>query len=733
MLNNINNKVKDENKLNSIPNGVDRENAEVVGRCVKSNYMTVNNYYEQKKNGYSSNNKENENMYWDGEYINEINDGLVKQGSYINYNNITNESPKTENWKNIEEHNTDINKNKRSNSIYNDKNNNIELNESIKKQKTLNGVAYYSGENGKYNNNIIKTANNQEHDEINQWNNMSPYAENEAYQLYSQNNNNNKMYEYQTKKGVVMPMNLNNNVTIPSTYGSNSFPMRYEDDPNEWYITSDTSDWLVNKQCNWLYSVKDKLYFNIKSQEIYFEDNGKFFLVDNSIDKGEKKNNGYNEYIYEDNKNVGEYNESKYFETNVKKSYSDENEGTQKSGGSNISSKHNSVSSANGSIQKQYSNEKMINMNSAGILSTNNMNDIDNNEETVEEFSMVLEDDLVCGTCSKMGNHNRNENEDFYITKDILDLNNVSENDSLCFFSAVFDGHGGSNCARYVMSHLKTNLIAKFRQSFLITCKKHYKEKNTKINELSVAIKALYDSCIKGFEMTDKNYIELSKKYDYKDGATACVVLIYGPDEDGSLKVLSANCGDSCAFICHDRKPVKLSLQHKPDLQEERIRILRCGGIIANINGINRIITKHKDKNSNNREKTFLALSTSRSFGDIPYKIPKKIVLCKPFISVYTIDFDLDSFLVLVTDGILNVLADFEIIDIVWKNIHQTPEHAAEEVVKEATKRGSTDDKTCTVIFFNWRKDIFNKNAKDVNFDGGAPQDDSNQEVRKYF
>ncbi|KYN98274.1 putative protein phosphatase [Plasmodium gaboni] len=374
------------------------------------------------------------------------------------------------------------------------------------------------------------------------------------------------------------------------------------------------------------------------------------------------------------------------------------------------------------------------------VDSSKTLNKKQSNEESFEEFSMVLEDDLVGGTFSKVGEHNKRENEDFYITKDILDLNNVSDSQGLCFYSGIFDGHGGSNCARYVMNHLKTNVIAKFRQSFLITCKKKFKEKGSKLNELSVELRALYDSCIKGFDMTDKNYIELSKKFNYKDGSTACVVLIYGPDDDGSLKVLCANCGDSGAFICHNKKPIKLSLRHKPDLQEERIRILKCGGIIANINGINRIITKHKDinnlndNNNNNKskDKTFLALSTSRSFGDISYKIPRKIVQCKPFISVYTIDFDLDSFLVLATDGVLNVLTDEEIIDIIWKNIHRKPEQAAEEVVKEATRRGSTDDKTCTVIFFYWRKDIFNTQPQDVNVNDLNNEEDKGEDINMF-
>uniref|UniRef100_A0A8C9GUR5 Probable protein phosphatase 2C 17 n=1 Tax=Piliocolobus tephrosceles TaxID=591936 RepID=A0A8C9GUR5_9PRIM len=226
--------------------------------------------------------------------------------------------------------------------------------------------------------------------------------------------------------------------------------------------------------------------------------------------------------------------------------------------------------------------------------------------------------------------------------------------------------------------------------------------------------------------MTDKNYLEIAKKNGYYDGCTACIILIYGPDNDGSLKVLCANCGDSGALICHNGKALNLSLSHKPEVREEKMRILKCGGNIVNINGINRVITKPTNlKNQNNsknkKPNNFLALSVSRTFGDINYKLPKKILISKPSISVYTIDFDLDSFIVLATDGILNVLTDENIIDIVWNNRHKKPEQAAEEVVKEATKRGSKDDKTCTVIFFYWRKDIF----------GNVPETDTVEIVKQ--
>ncbi|ANQ10871.1 Protein phosphatase 2C [Plasmodium coatneyi] len=573
------------------------------------------------------------------------------------------------------------------------------------------------------------------------------------------------------------------------------YPSIYEDDKKEWFLTNEQDDWLVHKMCDWLYNVKDKLYFNIKTQGIYYVNvkDGSFVKFENSFDERGEVNMSQsdsqdvhkNSSSFEldshdplvDKKGKTTNTDGKNAFANMNDMVNDHSVGANRcvyvedsgSRGSNSSRVVSRSSSGDGgtegdsgsSILRSDRMEKRNGVLTSGSPSSDSAaredrsmdnNSSDNpsadspytarrrpcrengevNDETVEEFSMVLEDDLVCGTYSKMGDHNRCENEDFYVTKEILDLNNVSESDGLCFFSGVFDGHGGSNCARYVMNHLKTNLIAKFRQSFLITCKKQCKDKESKLNDLSVEIRALYDSCIKGFDMTDKNYIELSKKYDYKDGSTACVVLIYGPDDDGSLKVLCANCGDSGALICHDRKPVKLSLRHKPDLQEERVRILKCGGIIANINGINRIITKHKVKGQTGREKTFLALSTSRSFGDISYKIPRKIVLCKPFISVYTIDFDMDSFLVLATDGILNVLTDKEIIDIVWRNIHRKPEEAAEEVVHEASRRDSTDDKTCTVIFFYWRKDIFRGESEDPSLEAPPREEAPGEDINMF-
>ncbi|EUD64624.1 hypothetical protein C922_04970 [Plasmodium inui San Antonio 1] len=580
------------------------------------------------------------------------------------------------------------------------------------------------------------------------------------------------------------PVNGKNQLRVNNRKNKIIYPSIYKGDKKEWFRAKKEGEWLVHKLCDWFYNEKEKLYFNIKTEGIYYVKDGSFLKIESSFDerggdsgsgnRSDSRRGSFSENVHEEgfsyefhsddtllNKKGKTTNgDGRNLSANVSDMVSDqsvpvevsvsiEDNGSMRSSSSRVISRSSSgdagaeadSGSSNLRSDKTEQGNGSADSGSPGSGSPDNRSldrrrpNRDNgegNDETVEEFSMVLEDDLVCGTYSQKGDHSRCENEDLYVTKEILDLNNVSESDGLCFFSGVFDGHGGSNCARYVMKHLKTNLIAKFRQSFLITCKKQSKEKESKPNDFSAEIRALYDSCIKGFDMTDKNYIELSKKYHYKDGCTACIVLIYGPDDDGSLKVLCANCGDSGGLICHDRKPVKLSVMHKPDLQEERMRIIKCGGIIANIKGINRIITKHKVKGQTVREKTYLALSTSRSFGDILYKVPKKIVLCKPFISVYTIDFDMDSFLVLATDGILNVLTDKEIIDIVWRNIHRKPEEAAEEVVHEASRRGSTDDKTCTVIFFYWRKDIFRGKSEDASMDAPPREESPGEDINMF-
>ena len=76
---------------------------------------------------------------------------------------------------------------------------------------------------------------------------------------------------------------------------------------------------------------------------------------------------------------------------------------------------------------------------------------------------------------------------------------------------------------------------------------------------------------------------------------TACVVLIT------DTEIYCANAGDSRCVLSQDGKAIDMSLDHKPELAEEKARIEKAGGFVEE-----------------NRVKGILNLS--RSLGDLEYK-----------------------------------------------------------------------------------------------------------------
>lgn len=72
-------------------------------------------------------------------------------------------------------------------------------------------------------------------------------------------------------------------------------------------------------------------------------------------------------------------------------------------------------------------------------------------------------------------------------------------------------------------------------------------------------------------------------------GCTALVVLVYGPDEDGTLKILTAHAGDCRAVMCRDHGAIRLTEDHKPDRKEERSRIESSGGNVVYLKDVWRV------------------------------------------------------------------------------------------------------------------------------------------------
>ncbi|KAL8444087.1 hypothetical protein Emed_006374 [Eimeria media] len=83
---------------------------------------------------------------------------------------------------------------------------------------------------------------------------------------------------------------------------------------------------------------------------------------------------------------------------------------------------------------------------------------------------------------------------------------------------------------------------------------------------------------------------------------------------------------------------------------------------------------------------------------------------------------------VLASDGIFEVLSDEEVVNLILSRLPSTPQEASQLVVDEAIARGGTDDKTCTVIYFKWRKDLFPPKSEERETEESSGQPD-NQET----
>lgn len=362
-------------------------------------------------------------------------------------------------------------------------------------------------------------------------------------------------------------------------------------------------------------------------------------------------------------------------------------------------------------------------------------------EEDENDIGINFQNDLIAGTFTENGtNFGDNENRNKFITWDNLQIGIITNCSALCYYSGIFSGHGGSECAQYIIKHLKNNILTVFRQFYPIIVEKaktlSKRKMKRKIGRESCEIQALELGCIKGFQMTDNNYLDYAKRNHKQDGnsclyqgSSVCVSFFYGPTEEGLLKLVTANVGDSHVILSRNGSPMRLSFDHKPNDESEHKRIKKAGGIVKNVNGTWRVL--NIVKNVSNKQCS-QGLSISRSFGDYEMKIPQKLVSSEPYISIISIDFDNDDFLVLASSGVVDFISDQQIVDIIAEKVKKkcSPKESSKAIVDNVRMKGSTDDVTCTVIYFGWRN-MFKKNvAEDEKNDnvsdsgGGADDDD---------
>lgn len=221
--------------------------------------------------------------------------------------------------------------------------------------------------------------------------------------------------------------------------------------------------------------------------------------------------------------------------------------------------------------------------------------------------------------------------------KSMEDSHVMYHEDAFTFF-AVFDGHGGSEVAKYAAK----NVIGVFKGT------DHYKAGNIK------------DALIETFLKLDENMLkEAGQKElrEYKDnpdgemmaGCTANVGVFF----NGELYV--ANAGDSRAVINGGGIAAEMSVDHKPDDKDEQERIESAGGFITDgrVNG---------------------NLNLSRALGDFEYKRdtalePKRqIITSYPDVRIRQI-IPTDEFLIMGCDGIWETKSNQEMVDYIKEKL----------------------------------------------------------------
>lgn len=245
-----------------------------------------------------------------------------------------------------------------------------------------------------------------------------------------------------------------------------------------------------------------------------------------------------------------------------------------------------------------------------------------------------------------------------------INLNNTNIEYNPINLFGVFDGHGGSRVSKYLKSNLPDFFLIKLKNNI-------YKNKKDFINYVN----EIYNFLQNNLKMKHPKAAEYC-------GSTACVA-VNCIDEKNKDVLWLINVGDSRAVLCNKSgEAVQLTVDHKPNEPEEKLRIEQLGGKI------------YYD-GSDWRVKT---LSLSRSFGDLdccPY------VTHVPSIIKYKIN-SKDKFLIIACDGLWDALTNQSAIefirDLSFKNYTG---NYAKELANYGLEKGSQDNITVIVYFFD--------------------------------
>ncbi|XP_065850187.1 protein phosphatase 2C 56-like [Euphorbia lathyris] len=184
-------------------------------------------------------------------------------------------------------------------------------------------------------------------------------------------------------------------------------------------------------------------------------------------------------------------------------------------------------------------------------------------------------------------------------------------------FFGVYDGHGGSQVANYCKGRMHEVIVEEFVQETIDGF------------EWQTRWKSVFSS---GFQKADN---EVLVEAPDMVGSTAIVAVLSG------CQIITSNCGDSRAILCRGNRTIPLTIDQKPDRQDELLRIEGSGGRVIHWNGA----------------RVFGVLAMSRAIGD---RYLRPWIIPVPEIS-FMARSDEDECLILASDGLWDVMTSEEV------------------------------------------------------------------------
>ncbi|CAK9137044.1 unnamed protein product [Ilex paraguariensis] len=234
-------------------------------------------------------------------------------------------------------------------------------------------------------------------------------------------------------------------------------------------------------------------------------------------------------------------------------------------------------------------------------------------------------------------------------------------------FFGVYDGHGGSQVANFCAERMH-EVVAE-------ECDR----KTVDGFEWQQRWEAAFCS---SFERAD-NELLTEVTAPEMVGSTAVVVILSG------CQIITSNCGDSRAVLCRGTETIPLTIDQKPDREDELVRIEGQGGKVINWNGA----------------RVFGVLAMSRAIGDRylrPWIIPVPEV-------TFTTRSDEDECLILASDGLWDVMSNNEVGEVarrvlrrqrrsVTQNEIPAAQAVADNLTEIAVGRNSSDNISIIVV-----------------------------------